>query len=159
MTGTRTTLCAGDLLSKPLAQTALLVRRDIQRLMNRDTLVAFFAENLKSGQSILLQGRAGQKTPAGQASRTSAVFVTNWTKANLQDTDLSAAIVPGAPGSDIAGVGRTSLVVWNTSGYRLRNTATVVSDRWGNFWWSCQLSRETWLKVQENFAKDPSSFM
>lgn len=150
-------LPASDLLTKPLACAALSVRRAIQRLMKRETLVLLMAA-LVSGPARIMQSQGEQGAAAkspGQTKRTCRVFITNWSKAGLFETDFSAAVVsrgPNSIGQGNGGGGRPSHMIWHSSGGRLKNTAIVTTDPYGTVWWSCQLRKDEWAELERNLA-------
>lgn len=98
---------------------------------------------------------AAAQAQYGKTKKTVPVFITNWSKARLYETDFSAAVVPRGPdssGQDGGGGGRPSYMLWHSSGGRLRNTAIVVTDPHGAVWWSCQLPSDEWAKLEKNLA-------
>lgn len=154
VTGVRAVLPANDVLANPLAHPALAVRRSIQKLMTRDALEAAFAAAVKRAPALLARTHSQSRSqlPGKGLDQMRIIFITNWSKARLYDTDFSAAVVSHAPdsGSSSKNSAKPSCILWNSSGDSLRYTATVVADEQGNIWWSCQLPKGDWAKIEKS---------
>lgn len=159
VTGVRAVLPANDVLTKPLAHPALAVRRSIQKLMNRDALEAAFAAAVKRAPALIARTQSPSRgeVPGRGLDQMRIIFITNWSKARLYDTDFSAAVVSHAgtdSNSNARKSAKPSCILWNSSGDSLRYTATVVTDEQGNIWWSCQLPKGDWAKIEKDFDND-----
>lgn len=121
--------------------------------MNRETLVPLMA-------ALVGQPARTMQNRGGQTKKTYPVFITNWSKARLYEMDFSAAVVPGGAdsqslsGGHDEGGGRPSFMLWHASGGRLRIAAIVIADPHGAVWWSCQLPKDDWAKLERNLATD-----
>lgn len=144
-------LPARDVLAALLGVTALAFRTAVAALGTRAQTEGFAAA---------WRSNTGRMPPLFGDARMHLVTFSNWTKANLYETDFSAAVVDaagrrghrGARGA--AGPGRPVYIQNSQLGLLLPNAFPIIGkDGSGNFWLSGYLKRGVWARLEQELAQ------